>query len=269
MEQKTVNDFFNGKLRGFLINDMSICFSNDYHTFNEEIQNAIYATGNRKLFPFMEYITIVYHRRSGGELRASKVGGSTVFTGHNPVIEYISIYDDTGIVFKRLAKFKNMQIRIFLIDNENYVYGTKDKQGKFKGFLSSIIALNRDNQNTYLTIEYSNIFQNEDVNSFGIKLENEIDDLTEIELQRLDKGCAKVVSTTYKTDLTEIYQDELVNVKFYLNSLGKNPISVAFDKKTDSLIFFPADKYKIADASILKSHGIEGLDSSGSYIDLS
>jgi hypothetical protein len=266
MEQKSINSFFAGDLRGIVIHSEDNYFSSDYHKFNEEIQDAIYLSEDKRITSFTG---VTYHEGYRGRILTSQEGfGPETPIGETSTFDRIIISDNTGDVFEKLSKFINRQVRIFLVNRENYIFGTKDKAGNFKGFLSSI-QINKGNGETFLNIEYSDSYQNEEeCRSYGIRLENKIENLTEVVLQRVDKNCAKVVLAINKEDLTEIFKDDLANTDLYFNKTKTNPISVIYDKERKVLIFSPADKYRIAEASILMANKIEDFDGKDEYTDL-
>jgi hypothetical protein len=257
MEQQTANSFFAGDLREIIIHSKNTYFSSDYNEFNEEIQDAIYLSGDKRIISFRG---ITYHRRYEGKVLTSQEGfGPETPIGESPTTNHIIISDYTGTVFEKLSRFANKQVRVFYVNHENYIFGARDKAGNFKGFLSSI-QVKKDNDKILLYINSDSYQNEEECLSYRIRLENEIEDLIEVVLQRVDKGCAKVVSTTNKTDFTETFNDDLANTNFYFNKTKTHPTSVVYDKERKVLIFSPADKYRIAEALILKPYGLDGKD---------
>jgi hypothetical protein len=268
---------FQGRPAGLIFTSRNALFSTDPDTFNQEIREAIYASGQKIKDRATPVMQIANMAASGGDLQTSQEGwGGTQFTGLNEVREDYTIVKGGNCLYKQLSKLNDQEMRVFKIDNKGMIFGTvTEVEGveKFRGYeLSTIGTYLRpaaDNAAAImLSLVYSANLQQESIDSHAFELSgDEIEGLWGIQLKKTAAGKAQVVEACSGEDLTAIFGNSLANANIYLNKTGGNPTAVTFANGV--LTFTPAGAYRIADAATLKAANIEGYEGEEDYIDIS
>ncbi|MDR0575642.1 MAG: hypothetical protein LBG96_16745 [Tannerella sp.] len=266
---------FEGTPLGFIFHDKNEAFSLNGDTFNSEIKSGIIALNTKRVTPLFGAITD--YQVTGGDVRTSQEGfGPEVPTGLNAKrVDYI--IDKGGLcLLMQLKKLNGREVRIFQVDMSNRAFGTVatlDGVDKFRGFLATVWVTKRDNTGSQngaiiLSVFFSAKYESEENNLASLVLSEEYEGLTGVVLQKTATGKAKFVIACSKDDLTSKYGSDLNDETLYVDSAGQNPSAVAYSSSTSELTFTPTGSYKIADATVLNSAGIEGYEGENTYTNL-
>jgi hypothetical protein len=265
---------FEGRPMGLIFTKEGTSFNLNKDTFETELKAAVSSTPAERIVPLM--YGIANFSFSGGDLQTAQEGwGGSQFTGFNELREDYTITEGGYCLYRQLYKLNGLRMRVFKVDNSLMAFGTVksiDGVDKFLGYKVTIGVSRRVSTNDapgaiLLSLLYSTNFQNEDVNANAIQLQEIIDGLSGIQLQKGNAaGKAKVVTTCSGVDLTETFGNALAVAGLYKNEAGVSPTNVAY--ANGALTFTPAGSYRIGDAAALKAAGIEGYEGEEDYIDL-
>ncbi|MDH6304614.1 hypothetical protein M2459_001349 [Parabacteroides sp. PF5-5] len=254
---------------GLIITKLSATYSTDPDTFKDEIQAHIISNGVDKMWPIMN---IINNEGSGGDSKTSDVG----FSGPKPVginprgVKYR--IDAGDCLYKELMELDKLQVRVFRVDQEGYIYGTAiiRKSGgsdaeMFRGFdatikITRIEGNGNDPYALYIDVYYSANYEKELKTLHGFELDELPEGIVGVKLAKgSDSGKALVVSACSGTDYTSIFGEQWAATMF-LNDGGQQPTSVTYDAETNELTFTPTANYRVRNALALDEGGIFGLD---------
>ncbi|MCL1933054.1 MAG: hypothetical protein FWF53_04475 [Candidatus Azobacteroides sp.] len=256
---------FEGITDGFYFTNPGALFDTDEEAFNEEIKNAVYESGIKRVIPVFGLTAVTVN---GGDIRTNQEGwGPEMPTGTNAVREDYIIPLGGECLYKQVAKMNKRSMRVFRVDQAMKSFGTAIRQSdeiKQRGFLlnSVYVTLRKETEGQIgaiiLSLFYSVNYENELINKHSVQLGEKAEGLSGIYLEKGSaSGKAKVRITCSGDDVTSVYGSDLADRTLYLSESGTNPSSVEYNSSGE-LTITPAGKYRIADAATLKNAGIEG-----------
>lgn len=259
-----------GYTRGIILTDRSAYYPLNEEAFQAELLANVSVNSIKKMYPVTG---ILDNEITGGDVQTETVG----FSGELPI--GLNLYSETyrieegDCLLKQLMKFNKRPMRVFRIDNENYIYGTVvNRQAAdgtnaeyFAGF--SVVPYVYKSKptgtaagGTYLILYYTVNYESELLNLNGFPISDIPEGLVGLILQQNPTtGCIQVVAQCSKTDYTTLYGDEWTNSMF-INESGTAATSAVFNAETGCLTITPAGSYRVAPASVLNAGGIYGAD---------
>lgn len=160
------------------------------------------------------YPSVVNLEPSGGEPNIIQEGfGSGIPNGLTAYSEIYTIVDGGECMLKQLAKLKEQQLRVFIIDEQNILYGTMDDKSNVKGYLCMFSVVPRANTGAQtpailLHVIYDRIYEQERYREVAISLGEELETLHEVTIQPYSKleNAFRVVSSCSGKSITEYSQ---------------------------------------------------------------
>jgi hypothetical protein len=254
---------------GLLITKLSAVYPASATEFNEELQGNIVSTGVKKMWPVMD---IKENTATGGDPKTSDIGfGGPTPTGINA---FSVVYRIAGgdCLYKELMNLDRLQVRVFRIAKDGYIYGTiaLQKTGAtqtevFRGFDATIKvyrqgATGADPYGLYIAVYYSANYEKELSNLYAFELDEMPQGLVAVKLKAgPDTKTARVVSTCSGSDYTSEFGD-LWAAAMFADASGAVPSSVTYNEGTNLLTFGTTGTYRVRNAFTLNAGGIYGLD---------
>lgn len=211
---------------------------------------------------------------NGGDINAPELG---TYGGARPIgINGVNIaYTLAGgmCLFKELSKLNRRQCRVFIADNDNYLFGTVVTKGGmdyFAGFKGIVYVTYTPTDGSSLgtvtvTVYFSTEYEKEMQNAMSIYLENGMPDgLIGVMLQSAGADTVRVVTSCDQTDVTATYIDDWTQ-NMFINESGVAATTVT-PEGGKLLKISPAGKYRVASAKVLEAGNITGLDGLNTYV---
>lgn len=258
-----------GKTLNVLITDLVAKYTPVAEEFNTLLPTLVYSTGNNRVYPVG---SIVENALNGGEITTADIG----FSGTTPVGlgSYNEVYriDGSDCLYKELAKLNKRRMRIFRVDDDNYVYGTIkmiNGQEYFVGFDAYLYTYRVKDNGTdtyalYMAVYYSANYENELQNMHAIPVDEIPEGLVGVILSNVADG-VQVVAACSGVDYTTLFAEEWTTTLFQNNS-GASPTTVTYNADTGLLTIAPAASYRIKDAALLAPAGINGISGVDKYV---
>lgn len=103
----------------------------------ESLKEACHADRPERLYPIK---TIVQYAPSGGEAQTGSVGyGPTTIQGYSAKVDTYTLDKNDIGVRANLMALKNSELDMFLVDDQNVIYGMRNNEGKFVGIPLSVV----------------------------------------------------------------------------------------------------------------------------------
>lgn len=258
-----------GKTISVFITDYMSKYTPEADEFNTLLPTLVTTNSVNRIYPVG---SIQENTLNGGDIATSDIGFSgTLPVGLNSYNEVYRI-DGSDCLYKELLKLNKQRMRIFRVDDENYVYGTiKTVNGEefFTGFDVTIyVYRTRDNgtdpYGLYMTVYYSANYENELKNMHAIKIDEIPEGLVGVTLKTVEGG-VQVVAACSNVDYTATFGEDWTTAMFQNNS-GASPTTVTYNTGTGLLTIAPAGSYRVKDASVLAPAGIYGLSGVDNYV---
>jgi hypothetical protein len=254
-----------------LISGKNALYPADDTAFVAGLPGYVVNPGTNRIYPVTG---VAENTISGGDVATAEVGFSGARpTGENATSEVYRLLGNDCLA-KELKKLNKRQVRVFRVDDENYVYGTIVKQGsteQFAGFNATVFTYDlkqtgSDPGGIYIAVYYSSDYENEKKALNAVHVDEIPDGLVGVELQSKTTGY-KVVSTCSGEDYTELYGNDW-NTTMFATSTGTAPTTVTFAAATGLLSLAPAGAYRVKDAAALSAGDVHGLEGIEKYVTL-
>lgn len=260
-----------GKIVALIVTTKTESYPMDATGFKGKLVTGPYNVANSRMYPIKDLVGMTIN---GGDINAQDVGtyGGQVPVGLNA--KNVAYQVNAGdCMYKELMKLNRRKMRVFLVDEEGYVYGTvvsvsgaSGNEEKFAGFEATLYATRvpTDGSTPYnlsLYVYYTANNENEEKNMHAIEigLTNIPDGLIGVTLVKGSAaGKARVITACGGEDLTLDYAWDSMD---FLNESGTNPTSVT--KSGKELTFEPEGSYRVVNAVSLyenQKYGLEGID---------
>lgn len=265
---------FAGTPAGLVFHDKNHSFSMDSETFNQEILAAMSAIGMGRAFPVTE--GIVDMRPTGGDVRTQQEGfGPENPNGLNALRETYVITSGGICLYKQLAKLSGRQMRVFLIDNANSIYGTvadvvtgvNITEERFRGYLVTVYVRHRRNTGTQsgaieIDLFYDAKFEAEEKNTHSTILDVALEGISGLILvPGSAPSNAKVLIACSADDVTAFYGTKLADQTLYKRKDGTAITNVVY--ANGEITFTPATaggQYQLETADKFEAATILGVE---------
>jgi len=266
---------FAGTPAGLVFHDKNYSFTMDSDIFNQEILAAMSAMGTGRAFPITE--GIVDMRPTGGDVRTQQEGfGPENPNGLNALRETYVITSGGICLYKQLAKLSGRQMRVFLIDNANSIYGTVADvvvgagvtEERFRGYLVTVYVRHRRNTGTQsgaieIDLFYDANFENEEKNTHSVILDVTLEGLSGLVLvPGSQPSSARVLIACSSDDVTSFYGMLLADANLYKRKDGAHIMSVSYMPHGE-LMFSPPTSdglYQLESADKFEAVNIFGVE---------
>jgi hypothetical protein len=263
---------------GLLFTKLSATYPVGAAAFNEGLQGYIVSNGVDKMWPVMN---INENAVTGGDPATSDVGfGGPTPTGIN-AFSVVYRIDAGDCLYKELMNLDKLQLRVFRVDKNGFVYGTiaLQKTGStqtevFRGFDAKIKVYRTggtgsDPYGLYVAVYYSANYEKELANMYAFELDEVPEGLVGVHLKAgAATGIGYIVSTCSGSDYTSEF-GELWAKEMFVNASGTSPTALTYDDEANTLSFSPSGSYRIRNALALSEGGIYGLDGLNEFTTIS
>lgn len=260
-----------GTITALGLTPINALFPTDEQEFNDALEGYVSDTALR-LMPIKR---VNQATRNGGDINAPELGtyGGARPIGQNAV--NIAYQIDGGMcLYKELSKLNGRTVRVFEMDNSNYLFGTvvtKAKTDYFAGYEGQVYVTFTPTDGSALgyitlTVYYPISHEKEVQNAMSLQLPNGLPDgLVGVELEAVGADSVKVFTVCDHTDVTDIYKDEW-DTSMFITKDGTDATTATY---ADGVIkLAPTGEYRVADASVLAAGNITGLDGVRNYVSI-
>jgi hypothetical protein len=258
-----------GKTIGLILTDVNAVYSTDQTAFIAALKGYVDDTTIQRIYPINNVLSKTV---SGGDVKTSDMGYSGAMPiGLNPTVETYAI-DGGDCLYKQLTALNGRTMRVFRVDDANFIYGTtfmRDDTAVFAGYKVKLQVSRTvsDGTNAYvvnLSVYYLAGYDVETKNMTAFGIDEIPQGLVGVELVKHTNG-ASVVSTCSSNDYTADYGDDW-DTTMFVDATGANPNTVSYNATTGLLAIKNAGSYKVAKANVLKAGGVYGLEGVDKYV---
>lgn len=228
----------------------------------ESLKEACHADRPERLYPIK---TIVQYAPSGGEAQTGAVGyGPTTIQGYSAKVDTYTLDKNDMGVRANLMALKNSEMDVFLVDDQNIIFGMRNNAGNFIGIPLSVVypggqEFDTESANGYLNVSigYKDVekyMANADYKPCDFDVVEAMDGLVYVESIKLTPGEGKFALiehygrlnvTGFFKDLyttpTEIFQESDIESVTY--NAGDNTITVAPTTVNTLSLKMPSELY--------------------------
>lgn len=224
-----------------------------------DLEKMCHADRPNRIFPLK---TIVEYAPSGGEAQTSAVGyGPTKVTGYSPKVDTWTLSDMDFSLKANLASAKNVAFDVYLVDENNVVYGQRLDDGTLGGIpLSGVYPGGQDwdssGTDANLTIttmfkDYEKYLKTADIESCDFDVVEALQGLVYVDLVKGDEGY-RLIEHFGGLDITSYYGEALAK--------DKSLVDATEISYSDGVLSIIGDDIKLASPSVLQTKGVLGIE---------
>lgn len=233
----------------------------------ETLKAAFHADRPGRLYPIK---TVEEYAPSGGEAQTSQTGyGANRVTSYSAKTDTftIDVYD-MGLK-ANVVEAKNVMFDVFLVNDENYIFGQSDANGNFVGIpLSGVYVGGQDydasGQVAYMTLNlmYSDIeahWKKESAMQVDFDIVDVLNGLVEVKFQSISTGKYKLIENLSNMDITPYYGSLIASKYSSIFTTAPTAVTYADGVITAS---FSGDP-ELKSPSVLYTNGIYHIEQLG------
>ena len=232
------------------------------------LRKACYADRPERLYPIK---TIVQYATSGGEAQTSAVGyGPTKLQSYSAKVDTYTLDQNDWGLRANLMALKNMSMDMYVVDDQNAIYGMTDGAGNFAGIPLSVVypsgqEYDTESANGYLNVNvgYKDVeeyMKNAEFKVCDFNVTDAMEGLVYVEFDKVGEGKFRLREHFGGLGLCPYYKDAFATPNKVLNESEVTAMTYNASEKCFSVTPTTVESITLKAASALYEAGVYGIE---------